>query len=267
MMRIGLAQIKCSLGNIEQNTSKIAEFAKQAAHAHCDVVIFPEMSDTGYDLRVIRETACTWSDLPFITAQRSASANGIYLICGLSERDGDDIFNSLAIFSPRGELLGMYRKTHLCSPTPIYEDQYIRPGSALTSLKIGGLTWGFSICYDLRFPELFRALALQGAEVLVNCAAWPTLRQTHWDLVSPARAIENQAYFIGVNRVGQDGELTFCGKSRMIAPFGDIVVEASPDAEELVVGEISAERITEFRESVPLLKSRRDDIYGNPKGL
>jgi omega-amidase len=263
-MKIGLAQITCAVGDIPQNCSKIADFSRRAKEQGCDVVIFPEMTDTGYVPEVIARTARTWREEPYQTASACASALSLYLVCGLSEREGTRIFNSVAVFSPVGELLGKYRKLHLFSPAPVCEDKCFSPGNALTLVEIGGLKWGFSICYDLRFPEMYRALTVRGAEVLVNCTAWPTLRPAPWDCLPRARAIENQAYFVGVNRVGADGEISFCGRSRMVDPFGEISAEGSAEREELVVGELAPEKISECRRAIPALQSRRSDVYGEP---
>ncbi len=265
MMKIALAQIDCSLGDVEANCEKISEYAEKATQQGCDVVVFPEMSDTGYAIPVILETASDWSGLPFTTLQQTASSLGIYIICGISEREGENIYNSIAVLSPKGELLGKYRKTHLFSPAPVHEDKCFVPGSSLTTLRIGNMTWGFSICYDLRFPELYRSLYLQGAEVLVNCSAWPASRAMHWEALTRARAIENQAYLIGANRVGKDGGMPFCGRSCIIEPFGKYTASGSPGDEDLVIGEIDREKATSFREKIPVFKSRRGDIYGNLK--
>ena len=160
-------------------------------------------------------------------------------------------------------MLGKYRKIHLFSSAPVHEDRYFTPGSSLTTLHIGEMTWGFSICYDLRFPELYRSLALQGAEVLVNCTAWPASRAAHWETLTRARAIENQAYMIGTNRVGTDGGVTFCGRSCIVEPFGEVISLGSADEEELVVGEIRKDKVVSFRQDIPVFQSRRKDIYGN----
>ncbi len=262
-MKIGLAQIKCSVGGIKANCSKITAFAEQASHLGCEAVIFPEMSDTGYVTAVIQETASAWPGLPFDIVQQTASKLGIFIICGMSEREDKSIYNSVAIFSPKGELIGKYRKAHLFSPAPISEDKCFGSGSSITTLQIGDMAWGFSICYDLRFPELYRLLFLQGAQVLINCSAWPASRAQHWEALGRSRAIENQAYFIGVNRVGADGKLPFCGRSCIIEPYGKNAALGSAKEEELVIGGIDMEKVNSFRQKIPILESRREDIYGN----
>jgi len=263
-IKVGLAQIDCALGDVEKNCSRFEEFARRAAEKRCAAVLFPEVSDTGYDMAVVRAKASPWNGRPFARARQAALAAGIYLFCGLSERLEGWIYNALAVFSPTGELIGRYRKSHLFSFAPLHEGSCFTPGAELAAVTVAGRSWGLSICYDLRFPELYRALVLRGAEILVNCSAWPQTRQEHWDLLCRARAVENQAWFLGVNRVGEDQGLGFGGRSRIVDPEGRIVAEGDPDREELVTGEIDPEAVCRFRERLPALASRRGDLYGNP---
>lgn len=264
-MKTAIAQINCSVGDIPANCAKISLYAGKAADIGCDTVIFPEMTDTGYRMPEIKEKASPWPGIPYDVCREAAIKNKIYLISGLSERDGTKIYNSTAIFSPEGKLLGRYRKTHLFPAEPINEPECFGRGDSLTIMPINGLLWGFTICYDIRFPEIFRALALQGACVLVNCSAWPASRSLHWETLSKARAIENQAYFLGANRIGKDGKVPFCGRSCIIEPYGNYAALASEDREELIVSEIDTEKIESFRSKVPVFQSRRGDIYGNLK--
>ncbi len=264
-MKVGLAQINCEVGDLEQNCSKFDKYAALAKKQGCKVVLFPEMSDTGYVTSTFSKSAQTWPSVGFKAASKAASLHSINLICGISEKENDSVYNSLAAFNDSGELIAKYRKTHLFSPAPVSEDKYCVPGSKAVVVEIAGIPWGLSICYDLRFPELYRSLMLKGAQVLFNASAWPATRPTHWDHLSRARAIENQCFFLGVNRVGVDENLRMHGKSRVVAPMGDILAEASSDAEELLVAEIDLKLINDFRTKIPAVKSRRDDIYGNLK--
>jgi len=115
------------------------------------------------------------------------------------------------------------------------------------------MKWGFMICYDLRFPETSRQLVIKGAEVLVICAAWPFPRESHWEVLTTARAIENQCYVIAANRIGTDGSLTFCGSSLIVNPDGIIAASASQDREELIMTDVSREHVTSLRTKLPSL--------------
>ena len=264
-MKIAVAQMKCVLGDVPANCRTLASLVERAGGHGCDVIVFPEICDTGYEMSVIREQASAWPGLPFDTAQSAAAKHGVHVICGLSEREGQSIYNSAAVFSPKGDLLAKYRKAHLFTPSPVNEDRCFTAGSSLEVVNIGGLKWGLMICYDLRFPELARALAVQGAEVLALCTAWPFPRVAHLQTLVQARAIENQTYVVSANRVGTDGPVTFCGSSCIIDPYGVIVASAAVDREELLIGEINRETLVWVRGRMPVFAGRRADLYGDLK--
>ncbi|MBF0303308.1 MAG: hypothetical protein HQK73_09725 [Desulfamplus sp.] len=262
-MKIALAQIDCVPGDIDKNIQKFDKFALEAKSMGCDLIAFPEMSDTGYVTSLIPQYAQPWTGKSYIQAANAACSNSIHLICGISEKVDDIIYNSVAHFDTNGELKAHYRKTHLFSPEPVCENRCFKAGKELCITEVCGVKLGISICFDLRFPEVYRYMTLKGAQVLLNCSAWPSVRNSHWNYLTCARAIENQAFFIGVGRVGTDEELTFNGRSRIVSPLGEIIVEGSNDNEELVTGKIDIEKVTEFRRAIPAVSSRRDDIYGN----
>ncbi len=260
-MNISIAQLNCIPGRIEDNCSKIKQLAAEAKQQGSDMVVFPEMTDTGYDMSLIQGSASAWPGMPFKTVQNCASTLNLYIVCGLSEKDGTDIYNSVAVINPEGYLVYKYRKTHLFPCTPVLEDRHLTAGSVIDTTIIGGMNWGFLICYDLRFPEVCRSLFLKGAEVLVICSAWPLTRLNHWKVLTQARAIENQAYVIASNRTGTDGGMEFCGSSCIVDPNGETIAEASTSSEELIYAEISREETAMIRQKIPVFKNRRPDIY------
>lgn len=260
-MKIGIAQIDCTAGEVSFNLLKIVSYIEAAKMSECDVAVFPEMVDTGYDMAAIRETASSWDEDPFITIQQAVRKANIHVICGLSEKEQQAIYNTTVIFGPDGTLIGKYRKTHLASYPPLHEDRCISPGHSLKLVNIGGMKWGLMICYDLRFPEISRTLTLQGADVLLLCSAWPFPRLIHWNTLTRARAIENQTYFIAANRIGTDNSVTFCGSSRIVDPYGVIVSSAAENREELIVGDIRHTVIEDVRGKMRVFQHRREDIY------
>jgi omega-amidase len=158
---------------------------------------------------------------------------------------------------------GSYRKTHLFAGTPIGEDECFSPGNELKSFPFGGLRLGLSICYDLRFPELYRTLAIEEqANVFILSAAWPFPRLEHFRVLATARAIENQSYMIVSNRVGTDEGVTCCGSSAIIDPYGVILASASTDREELVQAEVSLEVVRSVRDKMAVFEQRRPELYG-----
>lgn len=257
VMKIAVAQIDTPAERVDANLSMLFEYARKAKEEHCDLVVFPEMMDTGYNMAKIRETASTWDDKPFHAASRAASDHGLYLICNLSERCGDRIYNSTAVFSPQGRLLGKYRKIHLADYDPLYEGSTITPGERLETVSMGGMSFGLLTCYDLRFPEMSRALTLGGAKALILCSAWPFPRLPHLSTLIRARAIENQVYLIACNRVGREEGLTFCGSSCIVDPYGVIVSAAAEVGEFLITGHVDPRSIDRVRSKMPVLLHRR----------
>ncbi len=261
-MKIAVGQISCSLGDVAANVRKVREFASRAKQNGAEIILFPEMIDTGYSMSVIQKHATTWSEGAVPEFQEIAREFSIAIIAGVSERDGDSIYNSQVIVDLTGKIAAKYRKTHLFSPAPIEEHKCFTAGDALTTRKIDMLNLGLGICYDLRFPEFYRALAVEhGANVLLNSSAWPFPRVEHLRTLATGRAIENQSYFVLANRVGTDDGVTFCGSSTIIDPYGVVIAAASTDREEIIYGEISKEVVDLVRSRMPLFEHRRRDLY------
>ncbi len=260
-MKVALSQIDCLAGDVQANAGKLCDEVRRAARQGCRVVIFPETADTGYDPALIPAAATSWHEGAVPALRATAVETGIFIVAGLCQRDGDKLYNALAVISPDGKIIGSYRKTHLITPPPFNEDRCFTPGSDLLLVQIDGWRWGFTICYDLRFPELYRALALNGAQVLVNVAAFPASRTMNWDVLTRARAIENQAYLLAANRVGTDGPFHFGGLSRVVTPDGTLAAAASDETPELLVARIDAQQVSAMRSQIPVFKARRADLY------
>src|SRR5437667_5116044 len=262
-MKIAVAQIWCSLGDPEANLSKVRDFSRQAKETGAELIVFPEMTDTGYSMPVIRTHAASWTSGFVPGIQEIATKLSIAIVSGVSERDGSSIYNSQVLVDAAGEIVAKYRKTHLYAVAPVEEQTCFAPGDAFASFAIGDLRFGFSICYDLRFPEMYRKLATeQNVAAFVISSAWPFPRVEHWSVLTQARAIENQAYVIGSNRVGKDDELWFCGSSAIIDPRGIVIAAASADREELIHADLSQELVDSVRKRVQSLGHRREDLYG-----
>jgi omega-amidase len=258
-MRVAVAQMVCELGDVAANCSTLRRLAKQASAEGCDSVVFPEMADTGYDMKTIVEKASTWQSGPLQMLQELASQLGLWIVCGLSEREARDVYNSVAVVDRKGRLAARYRKAHLFSS--VGEDRFLKRGDSLTLTTIEGMQWGLMVCYDLRFPEMARALALKGAEAIVVPSAFPFPRINHWCTLLASRAIENQLYVIGANRTGVDGNSWFCGSSRVVDPYGVVVASAPEVGEQLLFAEIRKERVSEIRDSMAVFEDRRNELY------
>lgn len=260
-MRIGLVQELWSYGDVEANLDRIDRFAAEAAAAGCDVVVFPELCDTGYALTTMPILAGTWPGAALDAVRSVAQRHGIGIIAGLSERADDGLYNAAAVFNHDGGLCGRYRKTHLFRGTEGAEGDVFLAGDQLVTVNMGGICWGLAICFDLRFPEVFRQLALAGAQVLVVLSAWPAVRIDDWMTLCRARAIENQLFLAGVNQTGAAGGLLFGGHSCLIGPAGDVRVDGGAGGCRLLIGDLCLEDIERTRRLLPVLSSRRPALY------
>jgi predicted amidohydrolase len=263
-MKIAAAQIACVLGDVDANLRKMREFSERATEQGAQLILFPEASDTGYSMPVIRDHAKPWTEGAVPALQEMAKELSLTIVAGVSERERDLVYNSQVFIDARGKLVASYRKTHLFVLAPNDEGTCYTPGDKFVSVSACGFNFGLSICYDLRFPEVSRALALEhNANVLLVSSAWPLPRVEHLRALSIARAIENQSYLILANRTGVDAGVTCCGMSAVIDPSGVVLASASGDREELLTAEISAETIAEVRNKIPVFTHRRADLYGS----
>ena len=261
-MKVAAAQISCELGDVAANVAKIDIYAARAQENGGELVIFPEMTDTGYSMPVIQKCATTWKDGAVPQIQKIASNHAIAIVCGVSEREGDAIYNSQVVVDSAGTIVAKYRKIHLFGVPPNDETKCFSPGKDLSDFEYNDLHFGLSICYDLRFPEIYRKLVLdRSVNAFVISSAWPFPRLHHFRHLAVARAIENQCYVIAVNRVGVDDGVTCCGSSAIIDPYGVLIAAASPDREELLYAELLADVVSSVRSRINILGDRRPDLY------
>src|SRR2546430_5757954 len=258
-MKIAAAQISCVPGDLKANVRKIRDFSAQAKKSDTELIVFPEMVDTGYSMPAIQEHATSWNEGAVPKLQETAKELSIAILAGVSDRDSSRVYNSQALIDANGNIIAKYRKTHLVTAAPLDERPYFTAGDGFASCKIDKFKLGLSICYDLRFPEMCRTLAVQhGVNTFVTSSAWPLVRVEHLRILALARAIENQSYLILANRVGTDNGVTFCGTSTIIDPYGVIVAAASVDREELIQAEISNDVINSVRSRMAAFTHRRE---------
>ena len=261
-MKIAAAQISCFLGDAAANVAKIEQYSALAKKAGADLVVFPEMSDTGYSMPVIRNGASSWSEGAVPAIQEIAKKLSITIVCGVSEKEGDAIYNSQVVVDSTGQIVAKYRKIHLFGAAPNDETKCFSPGNTVAHLELGEMRFGLSICYDLRFPEIYRKLALEHrADAFVVSSAWPFARVHHFQNLSVARAIENQCYVVTANRVGVDDGVAHGGSSAIVDPYGVVIAAGSPDREELLCAELSTDVVRSVRSRINFLADRRPDLY------
>jgi omega-amidase len=261
-MKVAAAQIACVVGDFDANLAKIRDFSARAKNQGVELIVFPEASDTGYSMPVISQSARPWTEGAVPALRETAKELSMTIVAGVSERDGDSVYNSQVFIDPNGEIVASYRKTHLFILAPNDESTCYTPGAQFVSVAAAGFNFGLSICYDLRFPEVARALALEhGADVMLVSSAWPLPRVAHLRALAVARAIENQSYLVLANRSGIDAGVTCCGTSAIIDPSGVVLAEADGDEEKLLVADIAAETVAAVRSKMPVFAHRRRDLY------
>jgi omega-amidase len=261
-MKVAAAQISCSLGDPKANLLKVRDFSTRAKQAGVELIVFPEMTDTGYSMSVIQARANSWTSGFVPRLQEIAAKLSIAIVCGVSEQVERSIYNSLIFVDQQGQISDKYRKTHLYAVAPVEEQNCFASGDTFASFAVGGLRFGFSICYDLRFPEMYRKLVVEhDVGAFIVSSAWPFPRLEHFRTLALARAIENQSYVIASNRVGKDEDLWFCGSSAIIDPRGVAIASASADREELIQADLSEDLVLSVRSRVRSLAHRRQDLY------
>lgn len=255
-LTVSLGQINVQKGSPRQNWEKVQAVAAEAGRRGADAVIFPELWDAGVSYDKAKDFASSLSGGLFTQVVALSRQHNVHILGSMFEKRGVGIYNTMAVFSPRSAVLGAYRKMHLFSL--MGEDKWLAPGEAPLTMNLPwGLT-GFAICYDLRFPELFRRYATDGAQVVIMCAEWPHPRLDHYRTLLRARAIENQCYMIAVNRVGTDNDTQtrYFGHSCVIDPWGEIVVEAGETEAHLTVT-LDLAKVDQVRRDMPVLDARR----------
>ena len=189
-----------------------------------------------------------------------SSETGLVCVGSLPEPEAGRIYNTAYVID-RGEIIASYRKLHLFST--MQEDRFLAAGNEVlvAETSIGRL--GIAICYDLRFGELFRKLALEGAEIICLPAEWPKPRQEHWNTLLRARAIENQLFIAAANCCGVQGKFDFFGHSQLISPLGNLLAFAGEEETDLIA-EFDFAEMAQYRKQIDTLGDRRADIYGTP---
>ncbi|WP_206109169.1 carbon-nitrogen family hydrolase [Paenibacillus sp. HB172176] len=260
-LRIALLQMDVEAGFPERNFAKLEQLLEKAVQSEPkpDVLMFPEMWNTGYALTQIEELADEQGRRTIAFLSRFAEEHEVYIIGGsIAEKREDGVYNTIYAFDRRGGKIGEYSKIHLFRL--MEEEKYLQAGGKPGELKLEGEQAGMMICYDIRFPELSRKLALQGAKLLFVPAEWPNPRLHHWRTLLTARAIENQMYVIACNRMGQSGETSFFGHSLVIDPWGEIVAEAGEE-ETILYADIDLSLVDQVRTRIPVFEDRRPSLY------
>jgi predicted amidohydrolase len=258
-MQLSLGQMHLHLGETETNFARVREWTAEAARRGSALVVFPELWPTAYDLENWPRHADVLGEGMFARLSELARTNRIAIASSVLEKKDGRAYNTFALYDARGELIATYRKVHLVPM--LDEPKWLAAGDALTLVEAEWGMTGLGICYDLRFTEMWRRYALGGARLMLLPAEWPARRAYHWQTLLRARAIENQVFVAACNRVGESKGETFAGKSAVIDPWGEALVEGGAENEALLTAEIDLARVEDIRARIPVFKDRRPDLY------
>ncbi|WP_303720714.1 carbon-nitrogen family hydrolase [Malonomonas rubra] len=259
LLRAAAIQFNIELGYIDANLDQAIAALRRVSSQGAKLAVLPEMWSCGYDYRNLTELA---KETPRVLKEIQTECRklGLVTVGSLPELENGSIYNTAYIID-NGEQVDSYRKLHLFST--MREDQFLGPGNRSLVVKTSLGRLGIAICYDLRFPELFRKLALEGAEIICLPAEWPKPRQEHWKTLLRARAIENQVFVVAANCCRVQGKLDFFGLSQLVSPLGNILAIAGEEDTELVA-DFDFTEMEKYRAQINILADRRADIYGTP---
>ncbi len=256
-VRVCSAQFSSLWEDPRANIEKAERFIAHAATCGAQLICFPEQFATGWDPLSGKNV----QDLngKIITRLKvSAKTNRIAVIGSIREASSPYPKNTSVTIGNDGRIISTYSKIHLFSPAK--ENEHFFPGTDLGIFTLGELKCGLAICYDLRFPEVFRIYAQKGIQAVFVPAAWPASRIRHWELFIQARAAENQMYVIGVNTTGTTPVDQYSGSSIAADPHGNIFCRAK-DAEQLLFMDLDPAEVTAARSALPVENDRKDALY------
>ncbi len=270
-LNISLLQMNIEVGNVTSNLAKIKSLVSRSVTPESKkfphIICLPELSTTGFDLHNYKKLA---EKIPGGDTtrffQKLAKEHSVHLITSVIEQFNESYFNCALIINSSGEIMTKYRKVHLFPLKPMEEADFFDSGDHLgvsnrqTFVEIGGMNVGVLICFDIRYPELSRRLTLEGVNLLIYIAEFPRPRDDVWSVLLQARAMENQIFIAGVNRVGGNNEASFFGKSMVIDPFGNLILEGN-DQEQILFTSLDPDRLSEAKSFIPTLDLRRPSQY------
>lgn len=268
MIRVAAAQFDPHLGDISYNVTCMASLLQQAAGDGASLVVFPECALSGYNVNSLAEAheiAQPMDGASIASLLEACRDLNVYTIIGTLLAEGERVFNAALLAGPRG-LVGTYLKAHLpfCGA-----DRFISKGDTgfcVFETPLGRI--GMLICYDLRFPEAARALALRGADIIALPTNWPTGAETAPEFMARARAFENRVFVIACNRVGEECGARFIGRSCIVAPNGKHLADASPVAQQIISAQIDPRQarnkrliVTPGEFEMDFINDRRPELY------
>lgn len=258
-MKISIIQMNIQLGRVKENRIKVEAMVREAAKENPDVIVLPETWNAGFFPTDFESVADLDGQPSCGLLSNLAKEYKVNIIGGsVVNSRADKLYNTNYVFNREGEIISRYDKVHRFSLSG--EDKYFEHGESTSYFEIDGIKASTIICYDIRFPELSRTLALGGAKILFVPAEWPIPRIEHWRVLLRARAIENQFFVVGVNITGFDGSTNYGGSSTIIDPWGKIIADAE-EKEVIITREIDLNVVDEARKKMNIYGDRQPSIY------
>lgn len=237
---------------------KVRYAAQEASKRQSQLLILPELWSSGFPLEETLTAAETRDGRVLTEISTFAKQYGLFILGTTLIKENDTLTNTATVYNNKGHCIARYDKMHLF--TLMNEHHFLKAGRSRASVRIGERQCSLAICYDLRFPELFRRYALEKSEMVLLPAAWPAERIAHWRVLLQARAIENGIFMLGCNQVGITEKTVFGGYSGVVDPFGRVLVEGADD-EVLLTTEVDFSAVEQAQERLPVLQDRRPDLY------
>ena len=259
-MKISVLQLPVVIGDRAQNQQTLRSMFAQAMEEKPDVVLMPELWDIGFYPRPLDDYTDEGAASAKAVLSKLAKIYRVNIVGGsVAAQLGDAVENICCIFDREGNCIADYSKSHLFSPAR--EHDSFRAGSQVTTFTLDGVRCGVIICYDLRFPELARRLALSDIDILFIPAAWPTVRLAHWRLLTQARAVENQFFVAAANGSGSFANgMPLAGHSALIDPWGEILAEAD-EKPSILTADFDLSVKEKIRSTINVFADRRPDLY------
>lgn len=248
------------LGAPEENFLTAEKLIREATEEKPDVIVLPEMWNVGFFPRENLEGMCD-EECSEVKKRLGALAKelGVNIIAGsVADLRGGKVYNTACVFDRCGKCIEEYDKVHLF--TPMEEDCFFSSGDSVGIFDLCGVRCAVMICYDLRFPELSRTLALAGAEVIFVVSQWPEERIAHLQVLTAARAIENQCFVVCCNSCGEAGETKYGGNSLIIDPWGKILASAG-EKQEIISADCGISEVGDIRKKINVFSDRRPELY------
>lgn len=256
MIEVAGVQMDIVWENPAENFRRAELLTKKAADEGAHLVVLPEMFATGFSMNAELVSGFAEETRDFLSGL--AARLTILLLAGYAEPCDPKPANVASIFDPSGAEILHYRKIHPFSLAG--EDKHFTAGDTVETIEVEGVRITPFICYDLRFPEPFRMVA-EKTDLFCVIANWPKSRRQHWSALLKARAIENQAFVLGVNRTGTGDGLEYSGDSVLLNPMGEELAIAEPGSVGLLTGEVCSEEVARIRKEFSFLRDRRPDVY------